>query len=88
MANAQSQHDFQIGDAVLADFNGALIPGVVEAKQEDTILVRLSEPWMNEAGQQSDEAWLTPDKLNPAIAEETGEQERFPANPFTSLSVA
>jgi hypothetical protein len=74
----QYKQEYQIGQAVLASIGGALIPGVVEATEQDKILVRLSEPWVDESGQKSDEAWLTPDKLNPALEEETGGTQALP----------
>lgn len=35
MTEADYKHEYRVGDAVLADINGALIPGVVEDKRED-----------------------------------------------------
>lgn len=58
-------HEYQAGDAVLADFDGAQIPGVIEGSQEGRYLVRLSEPWTNATGQQSDEALLPGERLSP-----------------------
>ncbi len=78
MTQSEYKHEFQIGDAVLADINGAQIPGVVEARQGERLLVRLSKPWMDATGQKSDEAWLTPDKLDPSLDEETGGTEALP----------
>lgn len=78
MAHAEYKHDYRIGEAVLADINGARIPGVIEDKCDGQLLVRLAEPWVNESGQKSDEAWLTPDKLDPSLDEETGGTEALP----------
>jgi hypothetical protein len=78
MANTEYKHHYIVGEAVLAHVSGVLIPGVIEATQEERLLVRLSEPWMNETGQRSDEAWLTPDQVDPSIDEETGGTEVLP----------
>jgi hypothetical protein len=78
MANTGYKHHYTVGEAVLARLNGVLIPGVIEATQEERLLVRLSEPWVNETGQRSDEAWLTPDQVDPSIDEETGGTEALP----------
>lgn len=78
MTQAEYKHEFQVGDAVLVDMNGAQIPGVIEDKQEGKVLVRLSQPWADETGQTSDEAWLTPDKLDPSLDAETGGAEALP----------
>jgi hypothetical protein len=78
MSQAEYRHEFQIGEAVLADINGARIPGVVEARDGDRLLVRLAEPWTDATGRTSDEAWLTSDKLDPSLDEETGGTEALP----------
>ena len=78
MANTEYKHHYTVGEAVLAHLNGVLIPGVIEATQEERLLVRLSEPWINESGQRSDEAWLTPDLVDPSIEVETGGTEALP----------
>jgi len=78
VTQADYRHEFQIGEAVLADINGARIPGVVEARQGDRLLVRLSEPWVDQTGQSSTEALLTPDELDPSLDEETGGTEALP----------
>jgi hypothetical protein len=71
MAEAEYPHTYNVGDAVLARVGGAQIPGVIEDKQDNRLLVRLAEPWVDETGRQSDEAWLTPDQLDPSIEGET-----------------
>jgi hypothetical protein len=78
MTNTEYRHNYTVGEAVLARLNGVLIPGVIEATQDDKLLVRLSQPWVNAAGQQSDEAWLPPDQLDPSIDEETGGKQALP----------
>jgi hypothetical protein len=78
MTQAEYRHQYRIGDAVLADLAGAPIPGVVEDTQGDKILVRLSEPWVNEAGQGCEEVWLTPEQLDPSLDEETGGTAALP----------
>jgi hypothetical protein len=78
MTQADYQHDYSIGDAVLAHIDDVEIPGVVEDKQDGKLLVRLAEPWVDETGRRSDEAWLTPDQLDASIAEETGGTEALP----------
>jgi hypothetical protein len=78
MTNTEYQHEFRIGDAVLADVDGAQIPGVIEDRQGDKLLVRLSEAWVDGTGKKSDEAWLTADKLDPSLEEETGGTEALP----------
>ena len=78
MTNASYRHDYRIGDAVLANIDGVQIPGVVEDTRDGKLLVRLSEPWVDETGGKSDEAWLTPDKLDPSLDEETGGTQALP----------
>ena len=78
MANTEYKHNYTVGEAVLAHLNGVLIPGVVEATQDSKLLVRLSSPWVDDTGQQSDEAWMTPDQLDPSIDEETGGKQALP----------
>ncbi len=63
-------HTFEIGDAVLADFGGAQIPGVIEGTQDGQLLVRLAQPWTDETGRQTDNALLSADQLSP-IQDET-----------------
>lgn len=78
MTEAEYEHEFRVGEAVLADINGARIPGVVEAKQGNRLLVRLSKPWVDQTGKKSDEALLTPDELDPSLDAETGGTEALP----------
>jgi len=78
MTNTSCRHDYRIGDAVLANIDGVQIPGVVEDKRDGKLLVRLSEPWVDQTGRKSDEAWLTPDKLDPSLDEETGGKQALP----------
>lgn len=78
MTQAEYRHEFQVGEAVLAHINGVPIPGVVEARQGDRLLVRLSEPWVDETGQSSTEVLLTPDELDPSLDEETGGTQALP----------
>lgn len=78
MTNTEYRHNYTVGDAVLAHVNGVQIPGVIEATQEGKLLVRLSQPWVNDQGQHSDEAWLPPDQLDPSIDEETGGTQALP----------
>lgn len=75
MTNSQN---FQIGNAVLADYNGAQIPGVVEDVQNGKAYVRLAEPWVDETGQKSDTVWIPTDRLSLYIDEETGSKEALP----------
>lgn len=74
-----TQHQFQIGEAVLARLGGTPIPGVIEATEGERYLVRLAEPWADESGQTSDEAWVTADKLDPSIEQETGGTQALPS---------
>jgi len=76
--NTEYRHQYRVGDAVLADLNGARVPGVVEDEQEGKLLIRLAEPWIDETDQKSDEVWLTPDKLAPSLEEETGGSGTLP----------
>lgn len=78
MTDAKYSHDYQVGEAVLARVDGALIPGIIEDRQEGKLLVRLSKPWTDAAGQRSDEAWFTPDQLDPSLDEETGGTQALP----------
>jgi len=78
MTNTEYSHNYTVGEAVLARLDGAQVPGVIEATRDDKLLVRLSEPWVNELGQQSDEVWLTPDQLDPSLDEETGGTQALP----------
>ncbi|HEX6507815.1 MAG TPA: hypothetical protein VF221_09310 [Chloroflexota bacterium] len=72
------RHDYRIGEAVLVHTSGVLIPGVIEDKNEGRLLVKMSEPWIDETGKQSDEGWFTPDQLDPSIEEETGGTQALP----------
>ena len=74
MPNTRFQHDYQVGDAVLADFHGAQIPGVIEDKRDDALLVRLAQPWTDETGEATDSAWLSPGRLSPQLGQAGGEQ--------------
>ncbi|MGH2447564.1 MAG: hypothetical protein ACRDFS_03045 [Chloroflexota bacterium] len=78
MTSQDAQYAFRIGDAVLADFNAAQIPGVIEAERDGKYLVRLAQPWADEAGNKSDTAWLTPDRLTAGLNEETGSEQALP----------
>lgn len=60
-----ANHTFNIGDAVLADFGGAQIPGVIEGTQDAQLLVRLAQPWTDETGRPTDTALLAADRLSP-----------------------
>lgn len=79
MTDASDTHGYNAGDTVLANINGAMIPGVVEGKEGDRFLVRLSTPWTDETGQSSDEAWLTSDKLDPSVGQGTGGTQALPS---------
>lgn len=78
MTDTGYKHDYQIGDAVLATIGGAQIPGVVEDEQNGRLRVRLSQPWVDETGRQSTEAWLEPGDLS-AYLEETGGTQALPS---------
>jgi hypothetical protein len=74
-----SQHQYNIGDAVLVNFDGAQVPGVIQDEGEGRFQIRLAEPWANETGQKSDTIWCTPDRLEAYIEEETGGEQALPA---------
>jgi hypothetical protein len=78
MAQTSPQHSYQIGDAVLAILDGVRIPGVIQDQQEGKLLVQLSQPWVDATGQSSDSVWLTPDRLEAYIEEETGGSDALP----------
>ncbi|MBV9281902.1 MAG: hypothetical protein JOZ41_17625 [Chloroflexi bacterium] len=69
---------FQVGDAVLADLNGARVPGVIEDKREGEAFVRLAQPWTDERGRQSTEAWVPFDRLDVYVNQETGGSQALP----------
>jgi hypothetical protein len=79
MANSSSQHEYQIGDSVLVDMNGAQVPGVVEDTQGNQISVRLAEPWTDETGQGSESISVPADRLSPQVSGEPAGEQALPA---------
>jgi hypothetical protein len=63
------QHNYQVGDSVLADMNGTRVPGVIEATDGDRLHVRLSQPWVDENGSQTDIAVLATNQVEPVLGE-------------------
>jgi len=78
MTNSNPKHTYQVGDAVLANLNDARIPGVVEEEHDGKYLVRLADPWTNDAGLKSDTQWLSPELLEPNVNVETGGEQALP----------
>lgn len=78
MTNNQANREYQIGTAVLVNFNGAEVPGVIQDTREGKFNVRLAEPWADESGNKNDQVWVGPERLSPAINEETGSQQALP----------
>jgi len=73
-----NQHDYQVGDAILANLNDARIPGVIEDVQGGRVLVRLADPWIDDAGLQSDTQWLSDDLVEPYVNSEGGSEQALP----------
>lgn len=78
MTESTYRHNWQIGDAVLADFNGAQVPGVIEDTRSGQALVRLADPWIDESGRRNDTMWLPNDRLSTFVNEETGGEQALP----------
>lgn len=79
MTESVSKHQYNIGDSVLVKMgNGMQVPGVIEDTRGDQFQVKLAEPWADESGRSSDDMWVTPDRLDPSIEEETGGQQALP----------
>lgn len=78
MTENRTQHQYQVGDAVLVDFNAAMIPGVIQDQKDGNFQVRLAKPWADAEGDTSDTAWVGPDKLSPSLEEETGGEQALP----------
>jgi len=64
-------HTYNVGDTVLADFDGALIPAIIEAHQDDGFSVRLSRPWTDTQSNVSDSVELPADRLRPYAGQTT-----------------
>jgi hypothetical protein len=47
----------RIGDPVLTRHDGNLIPGVVAEVKNETFLVKLAEPYVEQNGETTDEVW-------------------------------
>lgn len=73
----ETMHEYQIGDSVLVNLNGAQIPGVIEDEKNNQWMVRIAQPWTDESGRQSDEVWVTQERLTPS-REETGGTAALP----------
>jgi hypothetical protein len=78
MTGEDSEHEYSIGEAVLAHVGNTPVPGVVEQVEGGRVLVRLSDTWADSTGRDSDEIWLTPDLLDPSIDTETGGEQALP----------
>lgn len=78
MTDSTERHQYQIGDAVLADCRGVRVPGVIEDEEGGQFRVRLSEPWVDETGQSSDSVLLPASSLDPSLEQETGGTELLP----------
>lgn len=78
MTDSNAKHQYNIGDAVLVNFGGAQIPGVIEDEPGDQFVVRLAQPWADETGNKSDTATVGADRLSAYVNEETGSQQALP----------
>lgn len=79
MASGETQHVYQVGDAVLVHVApGVHVPGVIEDQRDNQFQVRLAQPWTDESGATSGELWTSTDKLEAYIEEETGGQQALP----------
>jgi hypothetical protein len=79
MSDGDSQHTYQIGDAVLVHVApGVDIPGVIEDERSGQFQVRLAQPWTDESGNQNADMWADPGKLDAYIQEESGGQAALP----------
>jgi hypothetical protein len=72
-----SQHEFQVGDSVLVDMSGALVPGVIEEHRGDQCVVRLAQAWSDASGQRSDSVTVPTASLQPG--EDAGPAGTLPA---------
>lgn len=68
----------QVGDSVLARRNGTEVPGVVLEVQEDQVLVRLAEPYVEETGETKQEMWYHLDYVD-AILDDSRANPELPA---------
>jgi hypothetical protein len=71
MTEMSAQHEYQVGDSVLADVRGAPVPGVIEGQEGGRFLVRLAQPWTDESGESQESVWLSPDQLRVNVGEPT-----------------
>lgn len=78
MTDSSEKHQYNIGDAVLVNFDGAQIPGVIEDEPGGKYVIRLAQPWADETGNTSDTATVGADRLSAYINEETGGQQALP----------
>jgi hypothetical protein len=80
MTESTGGHRFQIGDSVLATVGDqrAQVPGVIEAYEDGKFQVSLSQAWVDDQSQEVQDIWLSPDRLDPYIGEETGGVETLP----------
>lgn len=79
MSDGGTQHNYQIGDAVLVHIApGVDIPGVIEDQREGEFQVRLAQAWTDDSGNQNADMWVDPSKLEAYIEEETGGQQALP----------
>jgi hypothetical protein len=79
MTDTTNQSQYSIGDAVLVDFAGAGIPGVIEASEGGRYLVRLSQPWADETGSKTDTVWVESNRISGFINQETGGGQAVPS---------
>jgi hypothetical protein len=75
----ESSREYQIGDSVLVDMRGALIPGVIDDRDGDRLSVHLAEPWSDESGIPSDSVTVGADQLRPYLEETSTGQQALPA---------
>jgi hypothetical protein len=55
---------------VLAEFNAARVPGVIEDEHDGQLLVRLAQPWADQIGEQGESVWLSPEQLEAYVGED------------------
>lgn len=65
------EHTYNVGDTVLADFDGALIPAIIEAHKGDGFVVRLSRTWTDTQEEVSDSVELPAARLRPYARQTT-----------------
>lgn len=78
MTDSSGKHQYNIGDAVLVNFDGAQIPGVIEDEPGGKFVVRLAQPWADETGNKSDTATVDASRLSAYVNEETGSEQALP----------